>query len=101
MTALQVKIDEYQKAYDKQKMLCADIGRYSQSIRDIKNNIARADQALQNSNAEYDKLISMKNLNPDQMHTVSNPVQASEPSSDRRKAIGAIDSSEGRCSPPW
>ncbi|MGD0137626.1 MAG: hypothetical protein ABSD28_02030 [Tepidisphaeraceae bacterium] len=60
--SLEVEIDDLTKQLERQKALCADVGKYSQFIRDVKANMAHAQQGLDVANAEYEKLESMHDL---------------------------------------
>jgi capsular exopolysaccharide synthesis family protein len=62
-----------------------------QWIYEVKNNIDQAQQSLNLVNAEYDKLVSERNLmTNNQMRVISNPITSSLPSIDRRKEMAGI-----------
>ncbi|MGD0541956.1 MAG: AAA family ATPase [Tepidisphaeraceae bacterium] len=89
--SLKVRIEDLQKQYDHQKQLCADIGRNAAWIRQVKDGMQRAQSSLDNTNAEYERLISLRNLNGNnQMRLISAPIMSTDPSTDRRKAFGII-----------
>ncbi|MGD0766869.1 MAG: AAA family ATPase [Tepidisphaeraceae bacterium] len=91
IVALKVTIDDLTKQLERQKALCADVGKYSQFIRDVKSNMARAQQGLDIANAAYEKLQSIRDLmNGNQMRVISNPIVPGAPSTDKRKAMGVM-----------
>jgi polysaccharide biosynthesis transport protein len=91
IVGLKVRIEDLTKQYDHQKQLCADINQYSQYIRTTKNDIQRAQSSLDTANAEYERLVSLRNLNGNhQMQLISQPVLSSTPSTDRRKIFGVL-----------
>lgn len=91
IVGLKVRIEDMTKQFDHQKQLCADIGKYSQWIRDLKSNIQREQSSLDNTNADYERLISLQNLNgAHQMQPISEPVLSTDPSTDRRRVFGAL-----------
>jgi Mrp family chromosome partitioning ATPase/uncharacterized protein involved in exopolysaccharide biosynthesis len=91
IVSLKVRIEDLQKQYDHQKQVCADIGRNASWIRQVKDNIQRAQSSLDTTNAEYERLISLRNLNGNQqMRVISAPVLSSEPATDRRKLVGTV-----------
>ncbi len=91
IVSLKVRIEDLTKQYNQQKQLCADIGRNASWIRTVKDNMQRAQSSLDTTNAEYERLISLRNLNGNhQMQVISAPVQSSEPATDRRKLVGAV-----------
>ena len=91
IVALRVEIDDLQKQLEKQKALCADVGKYSQFIRDVKANMAHAQQGLDDANAEYERLQSMRYLNGNnQMRVISNPIAPTAASSDKRRVMGTL-----------
>jgi polysaccharide biosynthesis transport protein len=91
IVSLKVRIEDLKKQFDHQKQLCADIGRNAAWIRQIKDNMQRAQSSLDTTNAEYERLISLRNLNGNhQMQMISSPVLSSDPSTDRRKLVGAV-----------
>ena len=63
IVALKVTIDDLTKQLERQKALCADVGKYSQFIRDVKSNMARAQQGYDNATAEYERLQGMHDPN--------------------------------------
>jgi Mrp family chromosome partitioning ATPase/uncharacterized protein involved in exopolysaccharide biosynthesis len=91
IVSIKVRIEDLQKQYDHQKQLCADIGRNAAWIRQVKDNMQRAQTSLDTTNAEYERLISLRNLNGNhQMQVISAPVLSSDPATDRRKLVGTI-----------
>ncbi|MGD0462536.1 MAG: AAA family ATPase [Tepidisphaeraceae bacterium] len=91
IVSLKVRIEDLQKQYEHQKQLCADIGRNAAWIRQVKDNMQHAQSSLDTTNAEYERLISLRNLNGNhQMQVISTPVMSTEPSTDRRKAFSII-----------
>lgn len=91
IVAQQVKIKDLSTQYERQKALCEDVGKYSQFIRDVKANIAHAQSGLDSANAAYERLQSMRDLNGNnQMRVISNPLPPGDPSSDRRRVMGAL-----------
>jgi capsular exopolysaccharide synthesis family protein len=91
IASLKVQIDAQQKRYDEQNDLCAKIEKYAQSVKDIKKNITNAEGEIDRINNESEQLQTMANLNPtNQMRVVYRPTLASEPSTDRRKIMGAL-----------
>ncbi|HEX4052884.1 MAG TPA: AAA family ATPase [Tepidisphaeraceae bacterium] len=91
IVGLKVEIEDLTKQFDHQKQLCDDIGRNSNWIRQVKNDIQQAQTSLDSTNAEDERLISLRNLNSThQMKPISEPVLAEDPSTDRRKVFGAL-----------
>jgi polysaccharide biosynthesis transport protein len=91
IVAKQVTIKDLTAQYDHQKAVCADVGKYSQFIRDVKANIAHAQSGLDGANADYERLQSMRDLNGNnQMLVMSKPLPPGEPSTDRRRVMGAL-----------
>jgi succinoglycan biosynthesis transport protein ExoP len=91
IVSLKVRIEDLKKQFDHQKQLCSDIGRNASWIRQIKDNMQRSQNSLDTTNAEYERLISLRNLNGNhQMQMISSPVLSTDPSTDRRKLVGAI-----------
>jgi Mrp family chromosome partitioning ATPase/uncharacterized protein involved in exopolysaccharide biosynthesis len=91
IVSLKVRIEDVEKQYEHTKQICADIGRNASWIRQIKDNMSRAQSALDTTNGEYERLISLRNLNGNhQMQIISVPVMSGEPSSDRRKTFGIL-----------
>jgi capsular exopolysaccharide synthesis family protein len=91
IVSIKVRIDDLQKQYDHQKQLCADIGRNASWIRQVKDNMQRAQSSLDTTNLEYERLISLRNLNGNhQMQVISAPVQSTDPATDRRKLVGTL-----------
>ncbi|MGD0388065.1 MAG: AAA family ATPase [Tepidisphaeraceae bacterium] len=91
IVALGVEIDDLTTQLEHQKALCADVGKYSQFIRDVKANMAHAQQGLDDANAEYERLQSMRDLNGNnQMRVISNPIAPTGASTDKRKVMGAM-----------
>jgi Mrp family chromosome partitioning ATPase/uncharacterized protein involved in exopolysaccharide biosynthesis len=91
IVSLKVRIEDLTKQFDHQKQLCADIGRNATWIRQVKDNMQRAQSSLDITNGDYEKLISLRNLNGNQqMKVISAPVLSDDPSTDRRKAFGVL-----------
>ena len=91
MVALQVEIADLTKQLERQKALCADVGKYSQFINDVKANMAHAQQGLDSANAEYERLQSIRELmSGNEMKLISKPSTPMEASTDRRKAMGVM-----------
>jgi capsular exopolysaccharide synthesis family protein len=59
-------------------------------ISDLKANLERTKSMLEQTNSEYDRLVSMRELNPSQMRVLSNPILASDPSTDRRRLMAGV-----------
>jgi capsular exopolysaccharide synthesis family protein len=88
---LQVKIDDLQTQYDKQKALCSEIGRYSQIISDAKDAETMARDNLRRTEADYDRLQSVQNISkPNQLRIISTPMAPTKPSSDTRRVMGVF-----------
>jgi capsular exopolysaccharide synthesis family protein len=91
IVALQVEIADLTAQLEHQRALCADVGRYSQFIRDVRANMDHAQQGLNNANAEYERLQSIRDLmNGNQMRVISNPIPPTEASTDRRKVMAGM-----------
>jgi Mrp family chromosome partitioning ATPase/uncharacterized protein involved in exopolysaccharide biosynthesis len=91
IVALKVEIEDKTKQFDHEKQLCADIGRNATWIRQVKDNMARAQASLDTTNAEYERLIALRNVNGNnQMKVISLPILSGDPSTDRRKAFGIL-----------
>jgi succinoglycan biosynthesis transport protein ExoP len=88
---LRVRIEDLTKQLEHQKQLCADIGRNANWFRQLKSNMQRAQSSLDNTNAEYERLQSLRNVNgTHQMQVISVPLMSTDPSTDRRKMFGAM-----------
>jgi capsular exopolysaccharide synthesis family protein len=88
IVTLKVRIDYLQGKYDQQQAKCASLGKYSQIIQDLKSNMTLAQENLQRTNTDYDRLVSVQDLNQkDQMKVVSSPIAPNEASTDRRRAM--------------
>lgn len=88
---LKVTIQDLQAQYNQQKALCANVGKYSQVIRDLKANMSQVQDDLRRTDAEYDQLVSVQNLNEhNQMHVVSSPIAPNKPSTDTRRVMAAF-----------
>jgi polysaccharide biosynthesis transport protein len=88
---LKAKIDYLKPLFDQQQAKCAFVGKYSQMINDLKNQQAIATSNLQRTEAEYDQLVSLQNLNQkEQMRVISSPIAPTDPSTDRRKVMATF-----------
>jgi capsular exopolysaccharide synthesis family protein len=89
--ALGVEIHDLTQQLEKQKALCADVGKYSQFIRDVKANMAHAQQEWDNANVASERLQEMRDLNGNnQMRVTDPPHPPGGPSTDKRKAMAVM-----------
>jgi capsular exopolysaccharide synthesis family protein len=90
IAALKLRISGLQDRYDQQKKTCERYGQYAEMISDLKANLDHAKSSYDQMNAEYDRMVSVRELNPLQMRVISNPILPAEPSSDRRRLMAGV-----------
>ena len=59
---LKMRIGILQTQYDTQKAKCDSVGKYSQMISDLKSTMQTAQDNLQRTNADYERLVGVQNL---------------------------------------
>jgi len=97
---LKMRIGILQTQYDKQKAKCDSVGKYSQMISDLKNTNQTAEDNLQRTNADYERLLGVQNLTEkNQMRVILSPFAGNEPSVDRRWIMTALGFSGGALMP--
>jgi polysaccharide biosynthesis transport protein len=91
IVTLKVKIDYLQAQFDKQQAKCAFVGKYKETITDLRNGMTLASANLTRTNADYDRLLSVQDISQkDQMRVISTPIAPSEPSTDKRRAMATF-----------
>jgi polysaccharide biosynthesis transport protein len=83
---LKMRIGILQTQFDQQKAKCDSVGKYSQMISDLKNTMKTAQDNLERTNADYERLVGVQSLNEkNQMRVIVSPFAPNEPSVDRRR----------------
>ena len=67
------------------------VGKYKETISDLKNEMTLAQANLQRTSTDYDRMVSAQDLNrPHRMSVISTPIAPTDPSTDKRQAMATF-----------
>jgi capsular exopolysaccharide synthesis family protein len=91
IVTLKVKIDYLQAQFDQQQAKCAFVGKYKETISDLKNEMDVAKTNLARTSSDYDRMVSVQDVNGrHRMTVISTPIAPTDPSTDKRQAMATF-----------